>query len=48
MKKECNCKDCKCQDVLDLFDTKEFKSLPRAQRFWIRLKVAFFETISMH
>jgi len=31
-----------------LFDTKEFKALPRLKRFWIRLRIAFFETISMH
>ena len=31
-----------------MFDTKEFKALPWLKRFWIRLQIAFFETISMH
>jgi hypothetical protein len=32
----------------DIFNTIEFKSLPRLKRFWIRLKIAFIQTISMY
>jgi hypothetical protein len=31
----------------ELFKSKEFKQLPFIHRVWIRLKIAFFETISM-
>ena len=50
MKKECKCKECKCQQIelIDIFDTPEFKDLPLRKKLWLRLKVAFFETISMH
>ena len=47
MEKTCNCENCKCE-MVDIFQTKEFKNLSRFQRIWIRLKIAFFETISMH
>jgi hypothetical protein len=33
-------------DIYDWFETDEFKSLPLKKRLWIRLKVAFFDTIS--
>ena len=29
------------KQIEDIFDTQEFKSLSRWERFWIRLKVAF-------
>jgi hypothetical protein len=31
----------------DLFNSSEFKNLPFMQRVWIRIKIAFFETINM-
>jgi hypothetical protein len=31
----------------DIFDSKDFKELPLSKRIWIRLKIAFFETITM-
>jgi hypothetical protein len=31
----------------DLFLTKEFQDLSWGQRTWIRLKIAFFQTLSM-
>ena len=31
----------------DIFKTKEFKSLPLHQRVWLRIKIAFFQTISL-
>lgn len=31
----------------DYYKTDEFKSLPMSKRIWIRLKIAFFQTISM-
>jgi len=34
-------------DVHEWFKTDEFKKLSFMKRFWIRFKVAFFETISM-
>lgn len=34
-------------DVYEWFKTEEFKQLPFMKRFWIKFKVAFFETISM-
>jgi hypothetical protein len=34
--------------IEDIFDTKEFKSLSRWQKLWIRIKVAFFTFISYH
>lgn len=34
-------------ELEDIFDTEEFKSLPRSKRIWIRLKVAFFQTLTM-
>ena len=45
--KKCECKECQCE-MIDIFETKEFKALSWRKRIWIRLKVAFFETISMH
>ncbi len=35
------------QELEDIFSTPEFKSLPLGKRIWIRLKVAFIQTISM-
>jgi hypothetical protein len=35
-------------ELEDIFKTTEFKSLPKLKRFWIRLKIAFIQTISMH
>jgi len=32
----------------DIFELEEFKKLPFLKRVWIRLKVAFFITISMY
>jgi hypothetical protein len=32
----------------DIFELEEFKKLPFWRRVWIRLKVAFFISISMH
>lgn len=32
----------------DIFKTEEFKALPWKKRFLLRLKIAFFATISMH
>lgn len=34
-------------ELEDIFDTEEFKNLPRSKRIWIRLKVAFFQTLTM-
>jgi hypothetical protein len=31
----------------DIFDTKEFKSLPWIKRVWIRIQIAFIQTIKM-
>ena len=36
------------EELEDIFRTDEFKSLPWKQRFWIRLKVAFAQSINMH
>ena len=36
------------KELEDIFRTDEFKSLSWGQRFWIRLKVAFIQSISMH
>jgi len=33
-------------ELEDIFKTEEFKSLSRLQRIWIRIKVAFIQTIS--
>lgn len=35
------------KEVEDIFLTDEFKSLPWQKRLWLRLKVAFFVTITM-
>lgn len=35
------------KELEDIFDTKEFKSLSWGQRLWIRLKVAFIQTITL-
>ena len=35
------------QDLDDIFKTDEFKLLPWRKRFWIRLKVAFLQTLTM-
>jgi hypothetical protein len=34
-------------DAYEYFKTKEFKSLGLPKRIWLRLQVAFFETIQM-
>ena len=34
-------------ELEDYYKTDEFKSLPRLKRILIRLKIAFFQTISM-
>ena len=31
----------------DIFNSEDFKSLPFRQRVWIRIKIAFFETINI-
>jgi hypothetical protein len=33
-------------ELEDIFKTEEFKSLSKLQRIWIRIKVAFIQTIS--
>jgi hypothetical protein len=35
------------EELEDMFNTKEFKELSWATRFWLRVKVAFFQTIKM-
>ena len=35
------------KELEDIFLTEEFKALPWKKRVWIRLKIAFFQTISM-
>jgi len=47
MEKTCNCENCKCE-MVDIFQTNELKNLSTFQKIWIRLKIAFVETISMH
>jgi len=34
-------------DAYEYFKTKEFKSLGLPKKIWLRLQVAFFETIQM-
>lgn len=36
------------KELEDIFKLDEFKKLPFWRRVWIRLKVAFFITISMY
>jgi len=36
------------KELEDIFDTKEFKSLPWKQRVWIRFKVALVGTLNMY
>ncbi len=31
----------------NIFNSKEFKALPKWNRMWIRIRIAFLETISM-
>ena len=31
----------------DIFNTEEFKALPFKKRVWLRIKIAFFQTIQM-
>lgn len=33
--------------IEDVFNTEEFKALPFKKRVWMRLKIAFFQTIQM-
>jgi len=35
------------KEIEDLYLTEEFKSLPRHKRIWFRLKVAFFQSLTM-
>jgi len=35
------------EELEDIFRTKEFKSLPFWNRVWIRVKIAFIQTLSM-
>ncbi len=35
------------KELEDIFRTEEFKSLPMMQRLWIRIKIAFIQTISL-
>jgi len=39
--------DKEINELEDIFKTEEFKSLSRLQRIWIRIKVAFIQTISL-
>ena len=32
----------------DIYKTKEFKSLSWIQRLWIRIKIAFIQTITLY
>jgi len=34
------------KELEDIFETKEFKSLSKLQRLWIRIKVAFIQTLN--
>jgi hypothetical protein len=34
------------KELEDIFETKEFKALPWKQRLWLRIKVAFIQSIS--
>lgn len=34
------------KELEEIFDTPEFKSLPKIKRIWIRIQVAFFQSIS--
>jgi hypothetical protein len=34
-------------DLEDLFNTEEFKALPWKSRVWLRMKVAFIQTLRM-
>ena len=46
----CNCEECQCKKITqpeDIFNTTEFKSLSWKKGFWIRLQIAFFQTIRM-
>jgi len=35
------------KELEEIFETNEFKSLPRYKRFMIRLQVAFYQTMSL-
>jgi len=35
------------EELEDIFRTKEFKYLPFWNRVWIRVKIAFIQTLSM-
>lgn len=35
------------ENLEDIFQTAEFKALPWKSRVWLRLKIAFFQTIKM-
>ncbi len=36
------------EELKDIYKTEEFKSLSWKQRLWIRIKVAFIQTITLH
>lgn len=38
--------DKEINELEDIFNLEEFKSLTRWQKIWIRIKVAFIQTIS--
>jgi hypothetical protein len=48
--KKCNCEYCECKkqnSPEEIFNTEEFKNLPWKKRAWIRIQIAFMQTISM-
>lgn len=36
------------KELEDIYKTEEFKSLSWKQRLWIRIKVTFIQTITLH
>jgi hypothetical protein len=36
------------KELEDIFNTEEFKNLKWTKRVWIRLQVAFIQTINLH
>jgi hypothetical protein len=36
------------EELEDIYKTEEFKSLSWRQRLWIRIKVAFIQTITLY
>jgi len=35
------------EELEDIFKTNDFKKLPWLKRFWIRLQIAFIQTVKM-